>query len=263
VDRGLEFLIEQKDRYGVWYSTQTTVNVIDALLLLAEREKPRTPAPLRVTVNGSPQSLPANTGPGLGPQVIDLSRLVHPGKNTVEVSGGSGTLATAQSVADYYVPWSSTLAAPAPGPLKLSVTCDHLRLEVGGKVTCNILAERIGSAGHGMMIAEIGVPPGVDIDREGLQRQISESGWDLSAFDVLPDRVIAYVWPRAGGTWFSVSFTPRMAIDAVSAPRTLFDYYNPDATVTARPDRFVVSASPDVGAQRTPSAGGSAIRTTP
>jgi hypothetical protein len=238
IDRGLEFLVEQKDKYGAWYSTQTTVNVIDALLLLASREKASSPSPLQVTVNGSPQTVPANTA--LGPQMIDISSLAHAGKNTVEISGGSGKLATAQTVADYYVPWTSSLAAAPSGPLKLEVSCDRVRLEVGQKAICSVLAERTGSAGHGMMIAEIGIPPGVDVDREGLQKQISESGWDLSSFEVLPDRVIAYVWPRAGGTKFFIPFTTRMAIDAVAAPHTLFDYYNPDASVSLAPNRFAV-----------------------
>jgi A-macroglobulin receptor binding domain len=91
-----------------------------------------------------------------------------------------------------------------------------------------------------MMIAEIGIPPGVDVDREGLQKQMSENGWDLSSFDVLPDRIVAYVWPRADGTKFALSFTARMAVDAQAAPHTLFDYYNPDASVTIAPDRFTV-----------------------
>ena len=184
-NRGLEFLIEQKDRYGAWYSTQTTVNVIDALLLLASRETPGTKEPLRIAVNGSPQALPTNTGRTLGPQVLDISSLSRRGKNTIEISGGSGTLTSAQTVADYYVHWSSTLAVPKPGPLELKVACDNTRVEVGTKVKCRVGAERIGSAGHGMMIAEIGIPPGVDVDREGLQEQMSEKGWDLSSFDVL------------------------------------------------------------------------------
>jgi hypothetical protein len=239
-NRGLEFLIEQKDRYGAWYSTQTTVNVLDALLLLASRETNATQAPLRIAVNGSLQALPTSMEQTLGPQVLDISPLSHAGKNTIEISGGSGTLTSAQTVASYYVHWNSTLATPKSGPLKLNVTCDSRRLELGAKVTCGIAAERIGSAGHGMMIAEIGIPPGVDVDREGLQKQTSENGWDLSSFDVLPDRIVAYLWPRAGGTNFSLSFTPRMAIDAQSAPHTLFDYYNPDASVTVAPDRFIV-----------------------
>lgn len=247
--RGLEFLVEQKDRYGAWYSTQTTVNVIDALLLLASRETGGAEAPLNIAVNGSLQALPTNTAQALGPKILDISALAHPGNNTVEISGGNGTLSSAQTVTDYYVHWNSPLATPKSGPLKLSVTCDHTHLEVGAKATCTVLAERIGSAGHGMMIAEIGIPPGVDVDREGLQKQMSDNGWDLSSFDVLPDRIVAYVWPRAGGTKFSMSFTTRMAVDAQAAPHTLFDYYNPDASVTIAPDRFTV-VEPSLAAAR-------------
>jgi len=248
-NRGLKFLIEQKDRYGAWYSTQTTVNVIDALLLLAARETTEAEAPMRITVNGLPQALSTSTAQVLGPQVLDISSLAHAGKNTIEISGGNGTLTTAQTVTDYYVHWNSPLAIPKTGPLKLSVTCDRTHLEIGAKVLCNVFAERIGSAGHGMMIAEIGIPPGVDVDREGLQKQMSENGWELSSFDVLPDRIVTYLWPRAGGTKFSLSFTTRMAVDAQSAPHTLFDYYNPDASVTVAPDRFIV-VEPSMAAAR-------------
>jgi len=139
----------------------------------------------------------------------------------------------------------TSLATPKAGPLKLSVACDRTHLQVGEKDACKVKVERTGSAGHGMMIAEIGIPPGVDVDREALQKNVSESGWELSSFDVLPDRIVAYVWPRAGGTEFTVTFTPRMAVDAVAAPHSLYDYYNPDASVTAKPDRFlVIEAAP-------------------
>jgi hypothetical protein len=40
-----------------------------------------------------------------------------------------------------------------------------------------------------------------------------------------------------------------MAIDAQSAPHTLFDYYNPDASVTVAPDRFIV-VEPSMAAAR-------------
>jgi hypothetical protein len=175
--------------------------------------------------------------------------VAHAGQNTIEISGGSGTLTSAQTVTDYYVHWNSPLAKPKSGPLKLSVTCDQNHLAIGARVLCNVVAERIGSAGHGMMIAEIGIPPGVDVDREGLQKQMSENGWELSSFDVLPDRVVTYLWPRAGGTKFSLSFITRMAVDAQSAPHTLFDYYNPDASVTVAPDRFIV-VEPSMAATR-------------
>src|SRR5262249_60452544 len=38
VNRGLLFLMRNKDRYGVWLSTQATINVLDTLIGLNETE---------------------------------------------------------------------------------------------------------------------------------------------------------------------------------------------------------------------------------
>jgi hypothetical protein len=35
-----------------------------------------------------------------------------------------------------------------------------------------------------------------------------------------------------------------MAVDALAAPHTLYDYYNPDASVTLAPDRFMIVSPP-------------------
>lgn len=37
-------------------------------------------------------------------------------------------------------------------------------------VTCTVQAERIGFKGYGMMLAEIGLPPGADVDRAAIRR---------------------------------------------------------------------------------------------
>lgn len=57
-------------------------------------------------------------------------------------------------------------------------------------------------------------------------------------YDVLPDRLIAYVWPRASGTRFDFKFHLRYGINAKTPPSILYDYYNPDAQVTVKPVRF-------------------------
>ena len=91
-----------------------------------------------------------------------------------------------------------------------------------------------------MMIAEVGMPPGADVDRRSLDLMIANSRWDISRYDVLPDRVLVYLWPRAGGTKFSFTFRPRFGANALSAPSVLYDYYNPEASVTVRPVRFAI-----------------------
>jgi hypothetical protein len=57
----------------------------------------------------------------------------------------------------------------------------------------------------------------------------------------LPDRLVVYLWPRAGGTKFDFSFRPRFGLKAQSAPSVLYDYYNPEARVTVVPTRFEVN----------------------
>ena len=70
--------------------------------------------------------------------------------------------------------------------------------------------------------------------------RVNESGWGLSHYDVLPDRVIAYLWRQAGSLKFSFKFKPRYGVKAQTAPSTLYDYYNPEARVALAPSRFIV-----------------------
>jgi hypothetical protein len=98
-------------------------------------------------------------------------------------------------------------------------------------------AEQIGFRGYGMMIAEIGLPPGAEVDRESLERT-KDAGVD--GYEVQPDRVVFYLWPSAGGSKFDFSFRPRFGINASTAPSLLYDYYNPEANAAVLPVRFTV-----------------------
>ena len=91
-----------------------------------------------------------------------------------------------------------------------------------------------------MLLAEIGLPPGADVDRASLESAMKSSGWTISQYDVLPDRVIVYLWPRAGGIDFDFKFRPRFGMTAKAAPSVVYDYYNPEARAVVAPATFVV-----------------------
>jgi hypothetical protein len=91
-----------------------------------------------------------------------------------------------------------------------------------------------------MMLAEIGLPPGADVDRASLEQAMKSSNWAFSQYDVLPDRVVVYLWPGAGGVDFSFTFRPRFALTAKNAPSVVYDYYNPEARAVVAPATFVV-----------------------
>ncbi len=269
ISRGLLFLIRNKDRYGVWLSTQATVNVLDTLIRLFKQDtraslqttssgdassvaQSNTTNAATVFVNGRPAgelSLPSR-GELAAPVTLDLSPFVAAGVNHVEIRRpDSSTQAQAQTVTSYYVPWSKSDAASstqnqtqpnANSALRLAVNFDRASAETTQEINCHVEAERIGHRGYGMLLAEVGLPPGADVDRASLERTMKESGWSISRYDVLPDRLVFYLWPEGGGTKFDFKFRPRFGLDAQTAPSQLYDYYNPEARTVLAPTRFVI-----------------------
>jgi hypothetical protein len=267
IERGLLFLLRTKDRYGVWYSTQATVNTLDTLVALLSKNSPAAPdangavAPRRanaggqeaqVFINGSPATtIELPPGDQLAtPVIVDISRFISPGKTRVEIrrAAGSSAPASVQLVSTYYMPWAARKVASHANPddsakaLRLNVSYDRSAAGIGSEITCRVEAERVGFRGYGMLLAEIGLPPGADVDRASLELAMKDSGWSLSQYDVLPDRLIVYLWPQAGGSSFTFKFRPRFGLAAESAPSLLYDYYNPEARVVVAPTKFVIKS---------------------
>ncbi|MBI3653582.1 MAG: carboxypeptidase regulatory-like domain-containing protein [Acidobacteria bacterium] len=243
VRRGLLFVVQNKDEYGVWYSTQATVNALRALIAASSAEDlAQTTTQLAVSVDGSAaQTLAIPFAVG-APSVFDLQALFPQafhaaGKHRVVLRADSSRHVSATIVARSALVWNDKDAKGISdnGGLRLRVSFDKTEIKQGETVTCTVHAERVAAAGYGMMLAEIGLPPGVEVDVESLRRA------PVLKYDATPDRVIVYLWPAAGGSDFTFTFRPRLKIKAKAQPSQLYDYYNPDARVAVPPARFVVS----------------------
>lgn len=241
VSKGLLFLFKNKDRYGVWYSTQTTINVLDSFLATLASDGPLQPQNLRVSVNGTALPDVPVAADRIEPVIVDLTSRLSPTTNSIEVSGTSNGPLMTQIVGTHYIDWRDSKSTNADvGPsraLKLDYKCDRSNPAVMEEVTCSVNAERIGFQGYGMLLAEIGTPPGADISRESLEAAM-QSDWSLSRYDILPDRIVLYMWSKAGGTRFNFRFRPRYGINAQTPASIVYDYYNPEAHATVAPLRF-------------------------
>lgn len=105
---------------------------------------------------------------------------------------------------------------------------------MGELIRCSVKAERVGFRGYGMMLAEVGLAPGMEVDRASLE------GAPVDRYEVLPDRVVFYLWPRAGGVSFEFFVRARMRMQAKTGASVLFDYYNPEARTEVAPVVVVV-----------------------
>ena len=179
------------------------------------------------------------------PVSIDLTPfLASPGRNRVEVRRASGASeAAAQLVASHYVPWTSPSASPARAKDKnspsLKVSFERTEAEAGQALACRVEVAR--GAGSGMLLAEVGLPPGVEIERASLERAKGDPAARLDRYEVLPDRVVLYLWPDgARPARLGFTFRPRYAFRALTAPSQVYDYYNPEARAVVPPARFVI-----------------------
>ncbi|HVF57389.1 MAG TPA: MG2 domain-containing protein [Pyrinomonadaceae bacterium] len=274
--RGLLYLFGHKDEHGVWYSTQATVNVLDTLDALSSNPSGETRraaktdeaadkesaagagvgegATAEVFVNdrrAGVVSLPADDQLS-GPVAFDLSQfLTSPGNNRVEIRrrGGGARQAAAQLISTHYAPWPDVAAragahdvarSSAKG-LRLKVGFDRTEAEAAQTITCNVEVARGATGGGGMLLAEIGLPPGVEVDRASLELALKDPAAQLERYDVLPDRLIVYLWPYGNtAARFNFKFTPRYGLRALAAPSLVYDYYNPEARAVVAPTKFVI-----------------------
>jgi hypothetical protein len=237
---GLIFLMDAKDRYGVWYSTQATINVLDTLLtLLGRGGADRGPGTIEVLVNGDPVTLPpVSNDEANSPRIIDISTAVRPGSNRIQLRRSTGSFASAQTVTSYYIPWSSSQSRQNQTAVDLTVAFDKNEARVSDLINCHVNVRR--SSGYGMLLAEIGLPPGAEVSRESLEGALKNSQWSINQYDVLPDRVVFYLWPRSGDVQFDFQFRPRLGLKARTAASNVYDYYNPEARAVVAPTTFVV-----------------------
>ncbi len=237
------FLLGNRDRYGIWWSGQATVNVLDALVtLIGAPSQPAGEGVLEVIVNGrTAQTLRLPTSDqDAGPLTADLTPYVGAGANRVELRRAtSGEKISAQAVAMYYAPWPQAKLRTSDA-LRFDVRFDRREARVGDPLGVHVEAERVGFQGYGMQLVEIGLPPGDEVERESLERAVAASGYTVCSYDVQPDRVVLYLWPRAGGVTVDFTVRPRLGMKAQSAPSTLYDYYNPEAMVIVPPQTFAV-----------------------
>ena len=228
----------------MWYSTQATQNVLEALIVAlpidGERNQPST---ARIVLNGRQTGqvvLPA--GETVGPIIVPLVGLDR-GQNRIEVLGFGNRALNASLTVSYYVPWPATEEAGAAldqsdsRTLRLKVHYSRSEAAVGDTVRCNVEAERAQFRGYGMMLAEVGLPPGAEVDRSSLEAA-AKTVPGLDSYEVQPDRVVFYLWPRAGGVSFAFDFRLRYAMIARSAASQLYDYCNPEASAAVAPVAF-------------------------
>jgi hypothetical protein len=239
IDRGALFLLQNTAAEGGWATSQSTVRALMALLDTWRQLDDRAAAQVEVQVNGaSAGQVPLPAGHTVqAPLSLDISSLLRAGDNRISLGGFGARALQVQVTARWYEPWGHQRPAK---DLNMTVHYSALAAAIDDSVACGVTISRPAFRGYGMMIAEVGLPPGAEVDRGVLEDIVGDGKNGVDSYEVAPDHVTFYVWPRAADVKFRFLFRPRYAMKARAAQSVLYDFYNPDERMVLAPERFSV-----------------------
>ena len=240
VNKVLTYLIQSKDSYGTWNTTQATVWALKTLLLALERATAEINATVTVSINGSKagsfEITPENSDVM---RQIDLREYVKPGANEVKIGFSGKGSALYQIVSKYYLPWD-LVKPPAKEVLDIKVAYDKTTLAKDDTATCTVTVQNNADATAEMVIIDLGLPPGFVVDTADLDKVVEDK--TIQKYTMAARQIIVYVAEIAPRKSLTLTYHLRakFPIKAKTPKSETYLYYNPDVKSTAKPVEMTV-----------------------
>lgn len=238
VRRSLKWLASQKDGQGTWGSTQATVLALKALVAGASAPAKETRREFVVSVNGhdTPVPIPANQAEVMKREPL---RPLKAGANKIVLREKTNTTASYQVVFRYHVP--ATPPGAAKAPVALSLAYSRTKLAQGGAVKARAALRNNTGADMPMVMLELPVPPGFDVDASALDELVKKG--TIGRVQVEARRVLVYLRNLPARQELEVEYglRARLALKAEAPPARAWEYYDPSKQGRTAPVRFEVS----------------------
>lgn len=203
VQAAVKWIGQQRGGHGSFGSTQSTILALKALLAFARAKKGDTQEAgdlvlkVKDEVVAKGKFNPNATEP-ITLKIPDPERLLKAGKNdvTIELSG--------KSVVPYTFAWSYNALTPKSAdacPIRLGAKVDRVNAKDGETVHMHLTVENKQNKGHGMVVAIVGLPAGLELPPDfaqlkkyaTLKNNGTEAG-DISFFEVNGARELVIYW---------------------------------------------------------------------
>jgi hypothetical protein len=163
--------------------------------------------------------------------------MVHPLSVTV---GGSRALQY-QVTTEYYVPWSTVAETRAEQPaMRVDLAYDRTELVVNDTVKVTAEVELLAGGQAGMVLVDLGVPPGFSPQAEDLDALVKSHA--ISRYELTGRQILLYMTDVASGQVYRLAYRlrARFPLKAQTPSSRAYDYYSPDRQDTRPPQRITV-----------------------
>lgn len=237
----LDFIISQRNPNGMFYSTQTTVLALKALLLAAEQGSQDGPATVTVTLNGDRvQTIKVTDETADVVQQVSFDDL-NPSGNEVAIFVEGDRALQYQVVTDYYLPWEAVPPTPAADKaVQIDVAYDRTELQMNDLVNVTAAVELLAPGVAGTLLVDLGIPPGFSPLTEDLDSLVAQGL--IARYELTGRQILIYMTDVPSGQRYTLPYRllARFPIQAQTPSSQAYDYYTPDKQETTPPQRIIV-----------------------
>jgi len=240
VQCAINWLAEKKDTHGQWGNTQATVLALRAMLASLGGGGEHADASVTVRVDDEVvDELAIDDFNKDVMHLVDLRDLTGEGRHGITLDfAGEGNLYY-QIVQVHYLPWDVVGEEPE-GPLSVAVEYDRTHLEVEGIVTGTVTVDNRDADLSDMVMVELGLPPGFDLDATPLNDAVADGR--LQRYETRPRLIVCYLMGLVPGESrvFEYRLVARNPVQAEIPRSRIYSYYNPEVQAFAPPVEVVV-----------------------
>jgi hypothetical protein len=245
VTGALAYIIQGKDSWGTWYTTQATILSLKALLLATGKAGEATsPARVRVSLNKEQtQEITIDETNADVVHLVTFDRGFSPaGANRVQIELEGGGNLMVQVSTRFYLPWDKVEPVPEmEEPITIDLAYDRTSLAVNDEVTVNVKVRLNQTGVVKMALLDLGLPPGFTVLSEDLNRLVEEGV--IARYELTGRQIIIYLenFSSESPLAFSYRLRARFPMRAQTSPSSAYDYYNPTDLAVRAPLEVTVS----------------------
>lgn len=241
-NKGLLYLIQNKDSFGNWETTQATILSLQAFIASAKLGSQDVNATVTIKLNnGQTRELTVT------PENYDVVQMVTfddvpLGADVVDITvQGEGKLMY-QVAGSYYLPWDKLADYPDVGTaqdlVNIDVQYDRTELHVDDSVTVNVTVRLNEAEAHAdWALVDLGIPPGFSVNAEDLNALVAQfeqispdyTGATIERYELTGRQILVYLGNLSAEKPLSFSYrlTAKFPLRAQTPASHAYDYYNP------------------------------------
>jgi hypothetical protein len=253
----LTALVQNKDSFGTWYSTQATVLSLKALIESVRSGEQDVNATVMITLNdGQSRRIQVSAENFDVVQTLSFDDINLGRENIIDIQvEGQGNLMY-QIAGKYYLPWEQLARYPelveGEELLSIKVNYDRTELVVDDTVEVAVTVQLNEPSGRAeQALIDLGLPPGFQVqqgDLAALVARFNDVPDDyefptIERFEITGRQILVYVRNLTGDQPlnFSYHLQAKFPLTVQTPASTAYDYYNPDIAGEISPVQLVVA----------------------